>query len=109
MLAMVKVGQDSNLDVLRSVAVLSVFLTHALQVMAGNTFGDHLAYGMDTYSLGRIGVLIFFVHTSLVLMESLERTATKLCGWPLIRYFYIRRAFRIYPLSIFLILLAMAF
>jgi peptidoglycan/LPS O-acetylase OafA/YrhL len=103
------VGQNSNLDILRSVAVLAVFVTHAVQVIAGCRYGEHLAYGVETYSLGRIGVLIFFVHTSLVLMQSLERAATNLLGWSLIRYFYIRRAFRIYPLSFCLIFVSIVF
>ncbi|HEY1203959.1 MAG: acyltransferase [Bryobacteraceae bacterium] len=106
---MAKAGQDSNLDILRSVAVLAVFASHALQVFAGCEFGEHFAYGVDTYALGRVGVLIFFVHTSLVLMQSLERTGTNLLGWPLIKYFYTRRAFRIYPLSVCLVLLSIAF
>jgi peptidoglycan/LPS O-acetylase OafA/YrhL len=101
--------QDPNLDILRSVAVLAVFATHTLQVIAGCKFGEHLAYGIDTYAFGRIGVLLFFVHTSLVLMQSLERTATRgFCG-SLTLQFYIRRIFRIYPLSICLILLSIAF
>src|SRR5438045_2701232 len=95
---------DPNLDILRSIAVLSVFLAHALQVVAGCKPHEYLAYGIDTSSLGRIGVLIFFVHTSLVLLRSLERTGANLSGWSLIRYFYVRRAFRIYPLSSCLIL-----
>ena len=102
-------AQDSNLDILRSVAVLAVFGTHALQLFAGCKFGDCLAYGLDTDSLGHIGVMIFFVHTSLVLMQSLERTEARLTGWPLTRHFYIRRAFRIYPLSVCLILVSIAF
>jgi peptidoglycan/LPS O-acetylase OafA/YrhL len=106
---MAKAGQDPNLDILRSVAVLAVFATHTLQVVAGCRFEERLAYGIDTYALGRIGVLLFFVHTSLVLMQSLERTGTALDGWPLIRHFYIKRAFRIYPLSICLILVCVAF
>lgn len=106
---MARTGQDPNLDVLRSVAVLAVFLTHALQVIAGCAFGDRLAFGVDTYALGRIGVLIFFVHTSLVLMRSLERHGEGLSGWPLAGRFYIRRAFRIYPLSVGLILCCIAF
>jgi peptidoglycan/LPS O-acetylase OafA/YrhL len=99
-----KVSQDSNLDILRSIAVLAVFLTHALQVISGSSLYEHFSYGVDTFALGRSGVLIFFVHTSLVLMQSLERTGKKLSGWSLVQYFYIRRAFRIYPLAIFLIL-----
>ena len=42
--------------------------------------------------LGTVGVFIFFVHTSLVLMWSLERKPHTLD-------FYIRRVFRIYPLA----------
>lgn len=106
---MERVGQDSNLDILRSVAVMAVFVTHALQVSAGCKVGEHFAYGVETYSLGHIGVLIFFVHTSLVLMQSLARTGTNQSGWPLIRYFYFRRAFRIYPLSICLVVLSITF
>lgn len=100
-----KAFQEPNLDILRSVAVLAVFLAHGLQVSAGCKIGEHIVYGVETYALGNIGVLLFFVHTSLVLMQSLERTGTSLTGWPLIRHFYIRRAFRIYPLSLFVIFL----
>jgi peptidoglycan/LPS O-acetylase OafA/YrhL len=104
-----KPGRDSNLDILRSIAVLTVFLTHTLQVTAGLKVGEHFAYGVETSALGHVGVMLFFVHTSLVLMQSLERTGTKLTGWALIRYFYIRRAFRIYPLSVCLVLLCVVF
>jgi peptidoglycan/LPS O-acetylase OafA/YrhL len=107
--AMQRGEQDANLDILRSIAVLAVFLTHSLQVMAGLRFGEHFAFGVETFSLGRVGVLIFFVHTSLVLMQSLERTHAHLAGWSLARHFYIRRAFRIYPLSLSLIAICIAF
>jgi peptidoglycan/LPS O-acetylase OafA/YrhL len=99
--------QDPNLDILRSIAVLAVFAGHLLQVLAGCRFGEHYAYGVETYSLGHAGVLIFFVHTSLVLMQSLDRADQS--GWALVRSFYIRRAFRLYPLSICLIVIAIAF
>lgn len=83
---------NHNLDILRSIAVLLVL-------------GDHLgiatlaAHWRHTFAaLGRLGVLLFFVHTSLVLMSSLERQGER-PDW--IRTFYIRRAFRIYPLAMF--------
>ena len=80
-------SDSPNLDFLRAVAVLCVFLRHLLVVI-----GIPPAWPM-----GEFGVLLFFVHTSLVLMMSLERI--ELSGRPLFRAFYIRRFFRIYPLS----------
>jgi peptidoglycan/LPS O-acetylase OafA/YrhL len=83
-----------NLDALRALAVLLVLADHVLEtVVAGaGTFDP-----FDRY-LGRLGVLLFFVHTCLVLMYSLERDGGT--GWRLARAFYIRRAFRLYPLAI---------
>jgi peptidoglycan/LPS O-acetylase OafA/YrhL len=101
-------GQSSNLDILRAVAVLAVFLAHWLQVVAGLRFGQTFAFGVDTAALGRSGVLIFFVHTSLVLMQSLKRTSPNVPDQLLYRHFYIKRMFRIYPLSICLILVSIA-
>jgi peptidoglycan/LPS O-acetylase OafA/YrhL len=53
--------------------------------------------------MGRMGVMFFFVHTSLVLLRSLDRMPLE--GWKLMEYFYVRRAFRIYPLSILVVCL----
>jgi peptidoglycan/LPS O-acetylase OafA/YrhL len=81
---------ERNLDILRSVAVLLVLADHAL-VFVG------LGKGWAPW-LGGAGVQAFFVHTSLVLMASLERDgapARKAWVWR----FYVRRAFRIYPLA----------
>jgi peptidoglycan/LPS O-acetylase OafA/YrhL len=47
------------------------------------------------------------VHTSFVLMASMERLG--LSGSALLRSFYLRRAFRIYPLSIACVLVVVAF
>ena len=79
-----------NLDVLRAVAVLSVVADHV-----GQLFGSR-AGPLSVWELGRMGVLLFFVHTALVLMSSLERQGS---GERWVTAFYIRRAFRIYPLA----------
>jgi len=78
----------ANLDLLRTVAVMLVFIGHLLGTMKIRGGGD----------LGHFGVLLFFVHTSLVLMMSMERLG--LSGRDLYAAFVIRRLFRIYPLSI---------
>lgn len=88
-----------NLDLLRASAVLFVFFDHLRS--------DILYPNPNRITLiGRVGVMIFFVHTSLVLMQSMERTYVpdRRFVWS----FYIRRAFRIYPLSIFAVLVVLA-
>ncbi|MGH9495229.1 MAG: acyltransferase family protein [Candidatus Sulfotelmatobacter sp.] len=92
---------SSNLDFLRTVAVLLVLAQHLTRRATGEA-ADSIA----TSFLGLFGVLIFFVHTSLVLMYSMERSG--LGGTDLARNFYIRRIFRIYPLSILAVLAAVA-
>lgn len=85
----------NNLDFLRAVAVLSVFGAHCSMVI--------LQHNTDLeWHFGQLGVLIFFVHTSLVLMLSLERMNDA----HLVRRFYIRRAARIYPLAIVCVLIS---
>jgi len=89
----------ANLDFLRAYAVLSVYAGHVLQ-----TFGITRVAGRVTmYDIAQTGVLIFFVHTSLVLMLSMERLAAERPRF--FTAFYIRRIFRIYPLSIFTVTL----
>jgi peptidoglycan/LPS O-acetylase OafA/YrhL len=85
--------QIHNLDYLRAFAVICVLIDHLL-----STFGlpdSMIAVG----PLGRAGVLLFFVHTSLVLMQSMARMRITTAGL-LWKEFLVRRAFRIYPLSI---------
>jgi peptidoglycan/LPS O-acetylase OafA/YrhL len=79
---------------MRAVAVLLVVMDHMMGV-------SPFAQSYDWWVLGRLGVLLFFVHTSLVLMASLERGGDA-AGW--VGSFYLRRAFRIYPLAIVCIL-----
>ncbi|MEP6731605.1 MAG: acyltransferase [bacterium] len=74
-----------NLDVLRAIAVSCVFVDHVIARFYGEV--------PSLWRLGRVGVLLFFVHTSLVLMASLERHHESA------RNFFLRRAFRIYPLA----------
>lgn len=89
-------SKDShNLDFLRSVAVLSVFLAHLRHFVTGET-------GLFEWHLGQFGVLMFFVHTSLVLMMSLERMGS--VSKRIFGSFFIRRFFRIYPLSVVTVL-----
>jgi peptidoglycan/LPS O-acetylase OafA/YrhL len=94
-------GSSSNLDFLRTVAVLLVLGEHLFRRNHIERIG-----WVDVTSLGFFGVLLFFVHTSLVLMQSMERS--QLEGTPLLKNFFTRRAFRIYPLSIFAVLAAVA-
>lgn len=89
-------NESANLDLLRSVAVGLVFFGHIVLVRTGGGRGD------VAWLAGRLGVLLFFVHTCLVLMWSLERN-------PRVVDFYLRRAFRIYPLAIVCVLFAFAF
>ena len=92
-------GASANLDFLRSVAVLSVLVVHTC-----TQFNVERKFGLNNLAL--FGVLVFFVHTSLVLMYSLQRSAGS--GIALFRSFYIRRFFRLYPLSILIVLAALA-
>jgi peptidoglycan/LPS O-acetylase OafA/YrhL len=77
---------ERALDTLRAFAVLCVLADHVIMSQIGETWA--------LWVLGRLGVLLFFVHTSLVLTGSLERSGDTVAR------FYVRRAFRIYPLAI---------
>ncbi len=77
--------ESSNLDFLRSVAIGAVLFAHCTGMAGHNEFG----------LVGHRGVLLFFVHTALVLMFSLERLSTR---GDFTLAFYVQRIFRIYPL-----------
>ena len=80
-------GQSANLDLLRSFAVLAVLSAHLCDALRIDAF----------YYVGQTGVLLFFVHTSLVLLSSLRRLHADGSG-QVVRRFLIQRVFRIYPL-----------
>lgn len=86
-----------NLDLLRATAVLLVFVSH-LPYTVGASW--------DLDFLGHYGVMMFFIHTSLALAMSLARIERQ--NKNVVTAFYIRRACRIYPLSMLVVLLAFA-
>jgi peptidoglycan/LPS O-acetylase OafA/YrhL len=96
--------ENANLDFLRAFAVLLVFFGHL-------TFFHHVvALGpLNLTFMGALGVMFFFVHTSLVLMLSLERQHQEQGDNKLFMSFMIRRCFRIYPLSVTAVVLVLAF
>ena len=86
-----------NLDFLRATAVLLVLADHVL------SFVGVKATPYYSPKLGLLGVLLFFVHTSLVLMFSLERQHEKTGPANAFRIFMLRRFFRVYPISMLLV------
>lgn len=86
----------ASLDFLRSCAVMMVFVGHVSEAFIGKL---PLPKMLDLSMLGRLGVACFFVHTSLVLMQSLERSRAQRGTRRLVGSFFIRRLFRIYPLT----------
>ncbi len=97
------VPDSARIDFVRSVAVLLVLADHVLETLGA-------FHGFDptpvAWILGRAGVLLFFVLTSLVLLQSLERAAR--AGRSSTIGFYVQRAFRIYPLAWVCIALVLA-
>jgi peptidoglycan/LPS O-acetylase OafA/YrhL len=94
-------GASANLDLLRSMAVLMVLFDHICRHYHLDRLGR-----FAVADIGIFGVLLFFVHTSLVLMYSMQRSG--LLGLALMKNFYLRRFFRIYPLSVLTVFAAVA-
>jgi len=92
-----------NLDALRALAVCFVVASHLLIEHAFSSIGRY-----HTQSLGTLGVLIFFVHTCLVLMQSLERQRQAYSKRSIALGFLLARAFRIYPMSIVIVVLVVS-
>ncbi len=99
--------ESPNLDFLRSAAVLYVLGYHLYLYFQQNQYLQRENVGkIHIWAIGHWGVLIFFVHTSLVLMFSLERQQLRFPGKPLYFPFLTRRTFRIFPLSFFMVMSA---
>jgi peptidoglycan/LPS O-acetylase OafA/YrhL len=82
-----------------------VFVSHIWQYSVQfGYWAENKTISDAVFVMSRIGVAFFFVHTFLVLSLSLKRSPKQ----HLIRNFYIRRAFRIYPLCWAAILLALS-
>ena len=97
-------ANSANLDLLRSFAVLLVVGFHLAKF-----FNWRLAQ-LRVTDFGLLGVMLFFVHTTLVLMFSLERQSARQGvgqragqGGSLFFPFMIRRCFRIYPLAMLVV------
>jgi peptidoglycan/LPS O-acetylase OafA/YrhL len=85
-------ADSGNLDMLRSFAVLCVLVFHLLLLFGGG----RVPRGFT--GLGHWGVLVFFVHTGIVLMASIERQLRR-GGGAVLAEFLVRRAFRLLPLA----------
>ena len=95
----------TNLDALRSLAVLSVVIQHLWHQCVDVHLCTYSHTVNDVLStLSFTGVMFFFVHTCLVLMLSLQRSPEYKRG----AAFLVRRAFLIYPLSCATVLVAIA-
>jgi peptidoglycan/LPS O-acetylase OafA/YrhL len=92
-------NSSSNLDQLRAIAVVTVMVDHLIPTMVHTGFPVSMTVRGFTENIGHAGVLAFFVHTSLVLMQSLVRMQAQQPSGLVLR-FYLRRWFRIYPLAI---------
>ena len=100
------VKQSPNLDLLRSAAVLAVLWGHLTEYSVKNSFLSKFQWGSD--ELAHFAVLMFFIHTSLVLMMSLARLE-KAVPNGLVWRFYVRRVARIYPLAILVVFIGYTF
>jgi peptidoglycan/LPS O-acetylase OafA/YrhL len=84
------------LDALRGIAALAVVFDHLSQYLLKG-LRDHVYHWIDT---GRYGVFIFFLISGYIVPASLERKGS-------VRTFWVSRAFRLYPMYVIAIGLAL--
>ena len=90
-------GSSRNLDILRAIAVSLVVQDHLFTYL-----GNPRYFGVfQPQLLGRFGVVLFFVHTALVLMASMDRQWTRSGRHRFLEIFFVRRGFRIFPVAVF--------
>lgn len=94
----------SNLDLLRACAIISIFVGQLLRFHGV----DHLG-PLSLENLYVWGIVIFFVHSGLVLMLSLERQSCEQGAANLFTDFMTRRFFRVWPLNAVLVSLVAIF
>jgi len=95
-------ANSHNLDLLRSFAVLLVVGFHLAKLF------NWKFPRLRVTDVGLLAVMLFFVHTTLVLMFSLERQHVRQ-GSRLFIPFMVRRCFRIYPLAMLVVVLVFLF
>lgn len=83
---------------LRSIAVVTVIIDHLIPTLVYHGVHVPVTLRALTEYIGQAGVLAFFVHTSLVLMSSLERMQGSSTLGRLAARVYVRRFFRAPPL-----------
>lgn len=89
--------QLQNIQALRGVAALLVFLFHAKHYFNGG-----VAWGDILFQNGNIGVPIFFVLSGFLMVFSTERLAPSSNSYNDVKQFLIKRIIRIAPLYFFL-------
>ncbi|HXL94538.1 MAG TPA: acyltransferase [Streptosporangiaceae bacterium] len=85
------------LDALRGIAALAVVYDHLSEYLLKNT-RTHVYHWLD---VGEYGVFVFFLISGYIVPASLERKGS-------VRTFWVSRVFRLYPLYLLVIVLAIA-